>query len=49
MDSREALCGQIYAPSFLKESAVENTDRFTSEKQIDSNIDLNRTDTDRIN
>ena len=49
MDSREALCGQIYAPSFLKESAVENTDRFASEKQIDPNIDSNRTDTDRIN
>jgi len=34
MDSREALCGQIYAPSFLNEKAVENADFFASEKPI---------------
>ncbi len=42
MDSREALCGQIYAPSFLNEIAVINSERIadepvSSERQMASN------------
>ena len=42
MDSRKALCGQIYAPSFLNEIAVINSERIadepvSSERQMASN------------